>query len=113
VINDVTVFYGNFTDTFYIIKYYGYRAIPQCGQHCLHNNQSTQDALNFIIWRVGMKSLSMIIAVSVGIFWASIAALAFPSITLPVFLISCLVTFIAVGLCLAGSESTGFDHWKV
>lgn len=60
-----------------------------------------------------MKILSVFIAIFTGFFWASIAALAFPSITLLVFLITCLVTFIAVGLCLAGSETTSFDHEQV
>jgi hypothetical protein len=60
-----------------------------------------------------MIFLSVIIAVIVGIFWASIAALAFPSITLPVFLIACSITFIALGLCLVGSETTGFDQEQI
>lgn len=60
-----------------------------------------------------MKIRLLIIALSVGLFWAGIAALTLPLITLPVFLITCTVTFIAVGLCLAGSETTGFDRGQV
>ena len=60
-----------------------------------------------------MKIQAAFIAISVGIFWAGLAALALPLIALPVFLITCMVAFIAVGLCLAGSETTGFDREQV
>jgi hypothetical protein len=67
----------------------------------------------FFVWRVGLFFLSVLIAVFVGIFWASIAALAFPSITLPVFLVTCSITFIALGLCLVSSETTNFDQEQI
>ena len=68
---------------------------------------------NIVTRRVGMKLISVFIAVSVGIFWASIAAMAFPSITVPVFLITCSITFIALGLCLAGSKTPGFEQEQI
>lgn len=106
-------FYSIFTDTIFLIKYYGYESFHQGGQHCLHDNQSTLMLSRPIMRRVGMKIRLLFIALFVGLFWAGIAALTLPLITLPVFLITCTVTFIAVGLCLAGSETTGFDRGQV
>ena len=105
--------YGNFTEPFYPIMYYGSNSVHRGGQHCIHNTQSTGLLSRFIIRRVNMKIQAAFIAVTVGLFWAGIAALTLPLITLPVFLITCTITFIAVGLCLAGSETTGFDREQV
>jgi len=105
--------YGNFTEPFYPILYYGSNAVHRGGQYYLQNNQFTGMFSSFIMRRVSMKIQAAFIAVSVGLFWAGIAALTLPLITMPVFLITCTITFIAVGLCLAGSETTGFDRGQV
>ena len=60
-----------------------------------------------------MKFLPVFIAVIVGIFWAVIAAFAFPPITVPVFLITGSTAFIALGISLVGAKSTGFDEEEI